>query len=256
MVDVGSGTGIFTRQLRALLPAVTPIVGIEPAPDMRLTAEAMSSGIHGISYVDGLAQRLPIPSGQARAVVAATAAHWFDRPLFYEEARRVLPPGASSPSSSMCVTSRDHPRPPWWWTFSPGMAVREPTSIPTSLPNCARRPASTIWNTDPNASYRSSQPRRLSPSHCRPRMPVTRSRRWASKRRRICCWTWPSRCWPPRTHSVRLHISSVHRAPLLTYATCGKVVVGARCPYRLPHENTSRGLWGYASGKTHGTNKK
>jgi ubiquinone/menaquinone biosynthesis C-methylase UbiE len=92
VVDVGSGTGIFTRQLRALLPAVTPIVGIEPAPDMRLTAEAMSSGIPGSSYVDGLAQRLLIPSGQARAVVAATAAHWFDRPLFYEEARRVLPP--------------------------------------------------------------------------------------------------------------------------------------------------------------------
>ena len=53
----------------------------------------------------------------------------------------------------------------------------------------------------------------------------------------------------PRTHSVRLRISSVHRAPLLTYATCGKVVVGARCPYRLPHENTSRSLWGYASGE-------
>jgi SAM-dependent methyltransferase len=92
VADVGSGTGIFTRQLRALLPVVIPIVGIEPASDMRLTAEAMSAGIPGISYVDGLAQRLPIPSGQARAVVAATAAHWFDRADFFEEACRVLLP--------------------------------------------------------------------------------------------------------------------------------------------------------------------
>jgi SAM-dependent methyltransferase len=112
VVDVGSGTGIFTRQLRALLPAVTPIVGIEPAPDMRLTAEAMSSGIPGSSYVDGLAQRLPIPSGQARAVVAATATHWFAAPCSMKKHAGFCPPGASSPSSSMCVTSRDHPRPP------------------------------------------------------------------------------------------------------------------------------------------------
>ena len=94
VADVGSGTGIFTRQLRALLPARTAIVGIEPASDMRLKAEAASPHMAGITYLDGLAQRLPIQAETARAVVAATAAHWFDRPEFYKEARRVLiPPG-------------------------------------------------------------------------------------------------------------------------------------------------------------------
>jgi len=92
VADVGSGTGIFTRQLRAMLPAATPVVGIEPASDMRLKAAAMSALTHGIAYTDGLAQQLPLAAGSARAVVAATAAHWFDRPTFYAEAHRVLMP--------------------------------------------------------------------------------------------------------------------------------------------------------------------
>src|SRR5690348_9774280 len=34
VVDVGSGTGIFTRQLRAALPHAMRIAGIEPSPSM------------------------------------------------------------------------------------------------------------------------------------------------------------------------------------------------------------------------------
>ena len=91
-VDVGSGTGIFTRQLRILLPAGTPIVGVEPASDMRRKAEASADVSSGITYVEGLAEKLPIQTGSARAVMAATAAHWFDRAAFYNEAHRVLMP--------------------------------------------------------------------------------------------------------------------------------------------------------------------
>ncbi len=92
VVDVGSGTGTFTRQLRALLPVGVPIVGIEPASDMRSKADAMSAGVAGIAYRDGLARKLPIATRSARAVVAATAAHWFDRGEFFREAHRVLIP--------------------------------------------------------------------------------------------------------------------------------------------------------------------
>src|SRR5882672_8908159 len=35
VVDVGAGTGIFTRQLRAVLPDEIRIIGIEPSPSMR-----------------------------------------------------------------------------------------------------------------------------------------------------------------------------------------------------------------------------
>jgi ubiquinone/menaquinone biosynthesis C-methylase UbiE len=92
VLDIGSGTGIFTRQLRALLPPDTPIIGIEPASDMRRKAEDMSAHAAGITYLDGLAQQLPFEAANARAVVAATAAHWFERPPFYHEAHRILLP--------------------------------------------------------------------------------------------------------------------------------------------------------------------
>jgi len=36
---------------------------------------------------------MPFAGEAARAVVAATAAHWFDRPAFYAEARRILVSG-------------------------------------------------------------------------------------------------------------------------------------------------------------------
>lgn len=88
VVDVGSGTGIFTRQLRAILPAHTPIIGIEPAENMRRAAQAESGD--GISYRDGSAESLPVPRGSGRAIVAATAAHWFDRPAFYASAAEAL----------------------------------------------------------------------------------------------------------------------------------------------------------------------
>jgi len=36
VADVGSGTGIFTRQLRTFLPDTISVLGIEPASDMEL----------------------------------------------------------------------------------------------------------------------------------------------------------------------------------------------------------------------------
>ena len=88
VLDVGSGTGIFTRQLRERLPPELAIVGVEPSPDMRAKAKATGAQA-GIRYVDGAAECLPFEDGTARAVLAATAAHWFPRPAFYHEARRM-----------------------------------------------------------------------------------------------------------------------------------------------------------------------
>jgi SAM-dependent methyltransferase len=92
VADVGCGSGIFTRQLRRLLPDTIPIFGVEPASDMRLRAQATAPSEMGITYVGGTAENLPFGAGTVRAVVAATAAQWFDRPAFYEEARRSLMP--------------------------------------------------------------------------------------------------------------------------------------------------------------------
>jgi ubiquinone/menaquinone biosynthesis C-methylase UbiE len=90
--DVGSGTGIFTRQLRERLPPEMTVVGVEPSADMRVKAEATGMP-PDLDYIDGAAESLPIEDGTARAILAATAAHWFPRPAFYREARRALCPG-------------------------------------------------------------------------------------------------------------------------------------------------------------------
>lgn len=90
VVDVGCGTGIFTRQLASVLPRELQLVGVEPASEMRAQAQDGSQGIPNLRFVEGTAERLPFDGETARAVVAATAAHWFDRPLFYIEARRLL----------------------------------------------------------------------------------------------------------------------------------------------------------------------
>jgi len=91
-VDVGCGTGIFTRLLQAALPGAE-VVGIEPSADMRRTAEAASDPV--ITYLAGAAEALPFADGAATLVTAATAAHWFDRPRFQAEAARVLRPGGT-----------------------------------------------------------------------------------------------------------------------------------------------------------------
>lgn len=90
--DVGSGTGIFTRQIAALLPSDAPIVGVETAAAMRAEAAA-TTHMPNILWRDGAAEALPCADQSARAILAATAAHWFDRPRFYAEAARALAPG-------------------------------------------------------------------------------------------------------------------------------------------------------------------
>jgi ubiquinone/menaquinone biosynthesis C-methylase UbiE len=47
----------------------------------------------GLALSEGVAEQMPLVGDAARAIVAATAAHWFDRPAFYAEAPRVLLPG-------------------------------------------------------------------------------------------------------------------------------------------------------------------
>jgi ubiquinone/menaquinone biosynthesis C-methylase UbiE len=89
VADVGAGTGIFSRQLAQSLPDVC-VVGVEPGADMRRAAEAASREALNLSFVAGAAEALPFPDGSLALVTAATAAHWFDRPLFYAEAFRCL----------------------------------------------------------------------------------------------------------------------------------------------------------------------
>jgi ubiquinone/menaquinone biosynthesis C-methylase UbiE len=89
VADVGAGTGIFSRQLAQSLPDAR-VIGVEPGADMRRAAEAASREVPNLSFVAGAAEDLPFADGSLSLVTAATAAHWFDRPLFYAQAFRCL----------------------------------------------------------------------------------------------------------------------------------------------------------------------
>lgn len=86
-VDVGCGSG----QLTCLLAAhFTSVIGCDPSADQLAHAIKRPN----ISYRCAPAERLPLPDHSASLITAAQAAHWFDLPAFYAEARRIAVPGA------------------------------------------------------------------------------------------------------------------------------------------------------------------
>ncbi len=86
-VDVGCGTGQLSvllaehfKSVRAFDPSESQLAHARPHPR--------------VSYARAPAEALPIASGSANLITAAQAAHWFDRPRFYAEVRRIAAPGA------------------------------------------------------------------------------------------------------------------------------------------------------------------
>ena len=90
VADVGSGTGIFTRQL---LANGNPVHGIEPNRAMRETAEELLAAFPDFHSVDGTAEASTLPDRSVGLVVAAQAFHWFDRTHARAEFTRILQPG-------------------------------------------------------------------------------------------------------------------------------------------------------------------
>lgn len=86
-VDIGCGTGQLTVQLAGVFDAV---LGADPSGDQLANADPHDR----VRYVQASAEDLPVDDGSASLVTAAQAAHWFDLPAFYREARRIAAPGA------------------------------------------------------------------------------------------------------------------------------------------------------------------
>lgn len=98
LADIGGGTGISTR---AMMAALSEGVGqtwtakvVDPNDDMRAQATAALAVRPDVAVVRGAAEVLPFEEAEVGLLMAAQAAHWFDRPRFYAEAARVLAPGA------------------------------------------------------------------------------------------------------------------------------------------------------------------
>ena len=87
VVDLGSGTGKFTR---ALAPLGAARVAVEPTAGMRRVFERT---VPDVPVLDGTAEAIPLPNRFADAIVCAQAFHWFRVRPALTEMRRVLRPG-------------------------------------------------------------------------------------------------------------------------------------------------------------------
>jgi SAM-dependent methyltransferase len=86
-VDVGCGNGQLTK---LLAPHFDAVVGLDPSADQ--IANIIPN--ERITYQCAPAEQLPLADSSASLITAAQAAHWFDLPSYYREARRIAMPGS------------------------------------------------------------------------------------------------------------------------------------------------------------------
>lgn len=86
VVDLGAGTGKFTRLLARTDAAVT---AVEPVDAMR---EKLSQSLPGVRALAGTAEALPLADAEADVLVCAQAFHWFANGQALGEMHRVLKP--------------------------------------------------------------------------------------------------------------------------------------------------------------------
>jgi SAM-dependent methyltransferase len=86
VVDLGAGTGIFSRLVVSL---GHDVVAVEPDAGMRARLAATSLGVTALA---GSAEAVPLPDSSVDAVVAAQAYHWFDNDEARLEITRLLKP--------------------------------------------------------------------------------------------------------------------------------------------------------------------
>lgn len=86
VIDLGAGTGKFTRLLKSM---AVDVVAVEPVEAMR--AEFTKS-LPDTRILDGTAESIPLESGAAQILTCAQAFHWFANERALAEIHRVLKP--------------------------------------------------------------------------------------------------------------------------------------------------------------------
>jgi SAM-dependent methyltransferase len=97
-VDVGAGTGLFTRRL---IGRAGQVIAVEPDERMRGVLAARSPDVRAL---EGRGESIPLPDASADAVFVSSAWHWMDRELTVPEIGRVLRNGGRL---GLIWTSRD-----------------------------------------------------------------------------------------------------------------------------------------------------
>lgn len=89
VVDLAAGTGALTRRM---VGRVRHIVAVEPDPRMR---ETLAVNCPQVRLLPGTAEQMPLPDGQADALLIAMAWHWMDPQRAMPEIARVLRGGGT-----------------------------------------------------------------------------------------------------------------------------------------------------------------
>ncbi|MFN5665669.1 class I SAM-dependent methyltransferase, partial [Bradyrhizobium sp.] len=105
VVDLGAGTGKFTRLLLQHLPATTRLVAVEPVAEMsaKLAQEAR------VEVINTRADAIGLATGSVDLVTCAQSFHWFDNEASVAEIARLLHPGGTL---ALVWNNRDD-RAPW-----------------------------------------------------------------------------------------------------------------------------------------------
>lgn len=89
IADIGSGTGILTKQL---LEQGNDVFAVEPNADMRNIAENNLENFKNFYSIEGTAENTTLKSQSIDVITVAQAFHWFDREKFKNECKRILKP--------------------------------------------------------------------------------------------------------------------------------------------------------------------
>ncbi len=92
VADIGSGTGILSRQL---LEKGMNVIGVEPNDDMRKMAEESLSFHSRFKSIKGTAEHTTLKGNSIDLVTVAQAFHWFDKKAFKMECQRILKQNAN-----------------------------------------------------------------------------------------------------------------------------------------------------------------
>ncbi|WP_256760577.1 class I SAM-dependent methyltransferase [Cohnella sp. WQ 127256] len=90
VLDVGAGTGIFSR---LLLERGAHVTAVEPNEAMREAALLASNGNPNFLAIPGSAEETGLPAQSYDYIVCAQAFHWFDQAAAKVEFKRILKPG-------------------------------------------------------------------------------------------------------------------------------------------------------------------
>ena len=93
IADIGSGTGILTRQL---LDIGKTVFAVEPNKDMRDIAESDLNGIESFRSVNATAESTTLDDRSVDFITVAQAFHWFDSAKFKSECKRILKPNGKA----------------------------------------------------------------------------------------------------------------------------------------------------------------